>query len=407
MPGPLPTGVPWPSDDRLHGVGESSSETFHAYVHIPFCKARCGYCDFNTYLATDLPGVAQSDFHLALIQEIEFSLRVLEVSEISPAPLRSVFFGGGTPSLFSADQLSAILQSLKAAYGLTHQAEITIEANPDTVDESYLTDLRETGVNRISFGVQSFDSEVLRTLDRTHDSNNVASVVEIAKDLGFAVSVDLIYGTPGETLESWSATLNRAIALDTEHISAYSLIVEPGTPLARLIKRGELPDIQPDFQADCYQLASDSLESAGFQWYEVSNWSRGVHAESLHNQAYWQSRNWWGFGPGAHSHISGSRWWNLKHPVSYSQKLAEGASPAAGMEKLERRQALEEQLLLELRTARGIALSALRELSVSQQLVAEELASGNLRLLPEGRIGVTAKARLTADGLVLRMLTTK
>ena len=412
MPGPLPVGIPWPPENKLedlqlNGSNLSGSQSFHAYVHIPFCKVRCGYCDFNTYLATDLAGMSQSDFHLALIQEIEFSKRVFEGSELTPPALSSVFFGGGTPSLFSTQQLSAILSSLQSAFGLVPSAEITIEANPDTVDEHYLTQLLETGVNRISFGVQSFDVNVLRTLDRTHDPKNVPSVVEIAKRLGFEVSIDLIYGTPGETLDSWAQTLDQAIALGTDHISAYSLIVEAGTPLARLIKKGELEDINPDFQADCYQLAADTLEAAGFDWYEVSNWSRGANKNSLHNQAYWQSRNWWGYGPGAHSHFSGNRWWNLKHPVAYSAKLVAGVSPAAGMERLDLRQALEEQVLLQLRTVQGIELSKLRELQVSQQLVAEELAAGNLRLLPDQRIGVTNQARLTADGIVLRMLTTK
>ena len=270
-----------------------------------------------------------------------------------------------------------------------------------------MAELVEAGVNRVSFGVQSFDPNVLATLDRTHRPEAVPVVVRAAQSAGLKVSVDLIYGTPGETLESWLDTLRTALELDTDHISAYSLIVESGTKLASRVKRGELPDIDSDFHADCYEVAASILAEAGFDWYEISNWARGVENRSVHNLAYWQSKDWWGYGPGAHSHIAGNRWWNVKHPANYEKLLSAGASPAAGYELVEARQASEERLLLELRTIDGVPLDVLRNLQVSQRLVSEELAAGLLRLLPGGRIGVTELGRLTADAIVLRLLTTQ
>ena len=398
MATPLPLGSPWPKDNRIVSVRDSGS--FHAYVHIPFCDVHCGYCDFNTYTAKEIGPVKQADFHLPLIQEIEFSKAVLSESGIALPKLTSIFFGGGTPSLFSIAQIQALVTALSAAHGVMPGADITIEANPDTVDEQYLKGLATIGVNRVSIGVQSFDAEVLRTLDRTHDADLVPLVVQWAKAAGLRVSIDLIYGAPGETLESWSNTLERAIELSTEHISAYALIVEPGTKLAAQIRRGELQEPDDDLTAEKQELAGTMLEAAGLPWYEVANW--GV--PSIHNKAYWYSKNWWGYGPGAHSHINGNRFWNRKHPLAYQQAMAAG-SPAQGTEIIDEQTHLEERLMLELRCIDGTELSLLKALNVSAEKVSSALADGLLVLLPDSRIAVSAKGRLLIDGLVLQLLT--
>jgi oxygen-independent coproporphyrinogen-3 oxidase len=360
----------------------------------------CGYCDFNTYTAKEIGSVKQADFHLPLIQEIEFSKGVLSESGIALPELTSIFFGGGTPSLFSIEQIEALVSALSSAHGVRPGADITIEANPDTVDEQYLKSLAGIGVNRVSIGVQSFDAEVLRTLDRTHDADLVPLVVQWAKAVGLRVSIDLIYGAPGETLDSWRRTLERAIELSTEHISAYALIVEPGTKLAAQIRRGELQEPDDDLTAEKQELAGTMLEAAGLPWYEVANW--GV--PSIHNKAYWYSKNWWGYGPGAHSHINGNRFWNRKHPLAYQQAMAAG-SPAQGTELIDEQTHLEERLMLELRCIDGTELSLLKALNVSAEKVSSALAEGLLVLLPDSRIAVSAKGRLLIDGLVLQLLT--
>ena len=398
MATPLPLGAPWPKDNRIVSVRDSGS--FHAYVHIPFCDVHCGYCDFNTYTAKEIGSVKQADFHLPLIQEIEFSKGVLSESGIALPELTSIFFGGGTPSLFSIEQIDALVSALSSAHGVRPGADITIEANPETVDQQYLKSLASIGVNRVSIGVQSFDTEVLRTLDRTHDAELVPSVVRWAKAAGLRVSIDLIYGAPGETLDSWRRTLERAIELSTEHISAYALIVEPGTKLAAQIRRGELPEPDDDLTAEKQELAGTMLEAAGLPWYEVANW--GV--PSIHNKAYWYSKNWWGYGPGAHSHINGNRFWNRKHPLAYQQAMAAG-SPAQGTEVIDEQTHLEERLMLELRCIDGTELSLLKALNVSAEKVSSALAEGLLVLLPDSRIAVSAKGRLLIDGLVLQLLT--
>jgi putative oxygen-independent coproporphyrinogen III oxidase len=395
---PLPLGEPWPKDNRLTPLRDSGS--FHAYVHIPFCDVHCGYCDFNTYAAKEIGPVKQADFHLPLIQEIEFSSSVLAGSAIALPALSSIFFGGGTPSLFSIEQISSLLESLSTTHGFLPSADITIEANPDSVDEKYLQQLAGIGVNRVSIGVQSFDKAVLQTLDRTHDADLVPLVVQWAKAAGLRVSVDLIYGAPGESLESWTDTLQRAIALGTEHISAYALIVEPGTKLAAQIRRKEVAEPDEDLTAAKQELAGSMLEAAGLPWYEVANW--GV--PSIHNKAYWYSKNWWGYGPGAHSHINGNRFWNRKHPLAYQQAMAMG-SPAQGIEFIDERTHLEERLMLELRCIDGTDLSLLKELSVNPGKVSAALADGLLILLPNSKIAVSAKGRLLIDGLVLQLLT--
>jgi oxygen-independent coproporphyrinogen-3 oxidase len=301
--------------------------------------------------------------------------------------------------MFEASQISAILESLKANFGFTDDIEITLEANPEGLDHLKLDQLKLAGVNRISLGVQSFDQQVLDVLDRVHSRDKVIAAVRQARELGLRVSVDLIYGAPGESLESWEATLRQALELGVEHVSAYSLIIEEGTAIARKISRGELADVDEDLNADKYLLTEKLLTEAGLTNYEVSNWGN----PSRHNQAYWESQDWWGYGPGAHSHISGARFWNQKHPATYAAALEKG-SPAHGFEYLDPRTQLEEQLLLMLRTNSGISSALLRELGVPNELVANAIANGLLALAPGGKLVATLNGRLLVDGLVLDFL---
>jgi oxygen-independent coproporphyrinogen-3 oxidase len=394
----LPIGLKWPSDNRLK-VDTSTTSSFHAYVHIPFCAVRCGYCDFNTYVSTELRGVSQSDFHLPLIKEVKLSGELLSLWQMPKRKLSTIFFGGGTPSMFESSQIAAILQALDSQFGFDPEIEITLEANPEGLDLEKLKGLLAAGVNRISLGVQSFDQQVLEVLDRVHSTEKVISAVREAKNLGFRVSVDLIYGAPGESIESWESTLQQALQLGVEHISAYSLIVEDGTAIARKIARGELAEVDEDLNADKYLLTEKLLGEAGLANYEVSNWG----SPSRHNQAYWESQDWWGYGPGAHSHISGARFWNQKHPASYATALGDG-SPAQGVEYLDPRTQLEEKLLLMLRTDRGVSSSLLRELGVPNELVANAIANGLLQLGAAGQLRATLNGRLLVDGLVLDFL---
>lgn len=396
MAGPLPLGEPWPKNNRLDF--QPGEKTFHAYLHIPFCEIRCGYCDFNTYTAEELGGISRAEFHKPLLREIGFSKKVFELSSVKPGPLSSIFFGGGTPSLFAATQISELIQSLGETFGISEDCEITLEANPESTSEGLLDGLKAAGVNRLSFGVQSFDQAVLDVLDRRHRPDLVPKVVEAAKQWGFRTSIDLIYGSPGESLASWGESVAQAIALGTEHISAYSLIVEPGTALARRISKGELQGVDEDLNAQKYELATQFFTSAGLTNYETSNFGQ----PSVHNLAYWTSQNWWGYGPGAHSHLAGNRFWNHKHPAKYSQ-LVESSSPAAGIERLTPRQVLEEELMLGLRLSSGVRKELFRELEVDSELVAKQIASGVLTLDGD-RIVATEAGRLIVDRLVVDFL---
>ncbi|MEY3473040.1 MAG: hypothetical protein RLY22_543 [Actinomycetota bacterium] len=375
--------------------------TFHAYVHVPFCRVRCGYCDFNTYTATELNGYPQTAFLSHLRTEIALSLE-----QVGRRELKTVFFGGGTPTLLPASELVEALSVLVDSFGLAAGAEITTEANPDTVDEKYLRELREGGFNRISFGMQSAVPEVLATLERTHDPDSVARNVFLAKNQGFKTSVDLIYGAPGETMDQWKLSVDAALAMEPDHISAYALIVEPGTKLARQISAGEKPLPDEDLQADKYEWLESRLEREGFHWYELSNWSKIAEGNSGHNMAYWRGQDWWGFGPGAHSHVAGRRWSNVKHPSNYAQLLVEGSIPSVDIELLTETQQLEERAMLGLRLREGLDLDVVKRLNPQcarpvSEMVAEELIDGRAAL--QGRVVLTLKGRLLAD-LVLRKI---
>jgi oxygen-independent coproporphyrinogen-3 oxidase len=382
----------------------SDERSFHAYVHVPFCRVRCGYCDFNTYTSSELRGVSQASFAQVLMSEISFSRRLLETEN---RDLGSVFFGGGTPTQLPVADLVEILGSLKDAFGFAQNAEITTEANPDNVDLEYLQALKDGGFTRVSFGMQSAVDSVLKVLDRTHTPAKIPQVVAWAKQVGLQVSVDLIYGAPTETVEQWKESLEAAIAMSPDHISAYSLIVEPGTKLARQIKSGELPEPDEDEQAEKYELADALLSAAGFHWYEVSNWSRSEATQSKHNLAYWNSNDWWGYGPGAHSHFGGVRWWNVKHPATYSQALAKNESPGAGFEELDAQTQLIEQVLLLIRLSTGISIDNLKRLETFKpatiaNFLAQELIEPMAAF--RGQLVLTLKGRLLAD-LLVRELT--
>jgi oxygen-independent coproporphyrinogen-3 oxidase len=318
-----------------------------------------------------------------------------------------VFFGGGTPTLLPAAELAEALSMLRDAFGLAEGAEITTEANPDTVDETYLKTLLDAGFNRVSFGMQSAVPEVLATLERTHNPAGVAENVAIAKRLGFQTSVDLIYGAPGETMEQWQQSVRVALAMQTDHISAYALIVEPATKLARQIASGEKPEPDEDLQADKYEWLDAQLKAAGFEWYELSNWARGEPSASRHNIAYWAGMDWWGFGPGAHSHIGGRRWSNVKHPTTYAKLLAEGGLPSIDGENLSDLERREERAMLELRLRTGLALSVVKELNgehakAISELVADGLIEGAAAL--QGFAILTLRGRLLADFVLRKLL---
>ncbi|RBO72370.1 MULTISPECIES: radical SAM family heme chaperone HemW [unclassified Microbacterium] len=400
MAGPLPLGDPAPADGRLPAdLRIDEHVPFSAYLHIPFCTVRCGYCDFNTYTSTELRGAKQEDYASTLIAEIALARRVLDDAG-ALRPMDTVFFGGGTPTLLPAGDLARMLGAATDAFGLAAGAEVTVEANPDTVTPEVAHTLARAGVTRMSVGMQSAVPHVLAALDRTHRPENVRTAVAAAKDAGLAVSVDLIYGAPGESLADWQASLDAALALEPDHISAYALIIEDGTKLARQIRRGEVPTPDDDLQADMYELADGRLAAGGFDWYEVSNWARTPDRRSRHNLAYWRGNDWWGFGPGAHSHVAGLRWWNVKHPAAYAQRLAASESPAAGTERPDDDSRTLERILLLSRIREGIAIDEVPRANRSR--VAGLIADGLVEPLAalQGRVQLTLRGRLLADAVV-------
>ncbi|NEN06493.1 coproporphyrinogen III oxidase [Diaminobutyricibacter tongyongensis] len=406
MPSALPLGDPAPADGLLPATAaiDASSRNFGVYLHVPFCRVRCGYCDFNTYTAAEIRGVSQSDYAGHAVHEVEFARRALERSGLPARPVSTVFFGGGTPTMLPSSDLTTMLGAVRDAWGLAPGAEITTEANPDSVDADYLRRLADGGFTRVSFGMQSAVPHVLATLERTHDPERVPLVVEWARDAGLQVSLDLIYGTPGESLDDWSRSLESAVACRPDHLSAYSLIVEPGTKLARQIRSGVVAEPDEDLQADMYETADARLSAAGYDWYEVSNWATDDNHRSRHNLAYWQGHDWWGVGPGAHSHVGGVRWWNVKHPAAYAARIVADESPAAGRETLDAETRRVERILLLTRIRDGLATSELdadgrREVA---GLIADELIDAKAAL--RGSVELTLRGRLLADAVVRRLL---
>ncbi|MRH29847.1 coproporphyrinogen III oxidase [Microbacterium sp. SYP-A9085] len=396
----LPVGDPAPADGALPAdLAVDPAVPFGVYLHVPFCRVRCGYCDFNTYTATELRGARQDQYADTLLREVELARGVLSGAR-APRAASTVFFGGGTPTLLPPGDLARMLDGVRDAFGLTDGAEITVEANPDTVTDAVAATLAEAGVTRLSVGMQSSVPHVLAALDRTHDPANVRTAVAAARGVDLDVSVDLIYGAPGESLDDWRDSLVTALGLEPDHVSAYALIVEEGTKLARQIRRGEVPAPDDDLQADMYELADGMLTGAGFSWYEVSNWARDDAHRARHNLAYWRGDDWWGFGPGAHSHIAGLRWWNVKHPAAYAQRLAAGTSPAAARERPDAVARALESVLLRTRIREGMPVADLpddRRAAVAG-LIADDLVDGAAAV--GGRVVLTLRGRLLADAVV-------
>ncbi|MGA1811581.1 radical SAM family heme chaperone HemW [Frondihabitans sp. 4ASC-45] len=406
MPSTLPLGDPAPADGALPAsvVEGVDARDFGVYLHVPFCRVRCGYCDFNTYTGDELRGVKRSDYAGQAVSEIEGAGRILRSAGLPDRVVSTVFFGGGTPTMLPSSDLAAMLAAVRDTWSLEDGAEVTTEANPDSVDAEYLRALKDSGFTRVSFGMQSAVPSVLATLERTHDPARIPLVVEWARDAGLDVSLDLIYGTPGETLGDWERSLDQALAQEPDHLSAYSLIVEDGTKLARQIRRGEVAQPDDDTAADMYELADARLASAGYEWYEVSNWARGDEHSSRHNLSYWRGHDWWGVGPGAHSHVGGVRWWNVKHPAAYAERVLSGVSPAAGRETLDAETGAVENVLLKTRIRDGLLVAELDETGrkAVAGLIADELVDGRRALA--GTIRLTLRGRLLADAVVRRLL---
>lgn len=393
------------------------------YVHVPFCRVRCGYCDFNTYTVGFGPGAQIGDYAPSVLAEADLAARVLADAGVSGRLAQTVFFGGGTPTMLDAGELIAILDGLRERIGIAGGAEVTLEANPDTVTREDLRAFADSGFTRVSFGMQSAVPRILAILDRTHTPKRVPLVIEWAKEAGLSTSVDLIYGTPGESLADWETSVRAALSYDPDHISAYALVVEEGTKMGAQVARGELPTPDPDDEAAKYELVDELLGEAGYAWYEISNFARASASDrasgrasttfehaSRHNLAYWRDWDWWGFGPGAHSHVGRMRWWNVKNPGAYAGRLRAGVSPAAAGEILGAEERELERVMLGLRTAEGVELDgvpamAMRDGIVSGLSVCQSLSGRVASLISDGFIdGVAAldgRAVLTLRGRLL------
>jgi len=402
-----PAGDPAPTDGALppwafHRLG---AVPFGVYVHVPFCTTRCGYCDFNTYTPGELaaphqPGTSTSSWLEAVRAELTLAARVLG----APPAADTVFVGGGTPSLLGASGLASVLDAVRDAVGLAPDAEVTTEANPESTSPELFAGLAAAGFTRVSLGMQSAVPHVLATLDRTHTPGRAVAAAREARAAGISqVSLDLIYGTPGESADDLADSLDAVLTAGVDHVSAYPLVVERGTALARRVARGELPAPDDDLLADRYEQLDTALCAAGLHWYEVSNWARTPDARCRHNLGYWAGGDWWGAGPGAHSHVGGVRWWNVKHPARYAAALAQGRSPAAGREMLDAQARFTERVMLGLRLAEGLP----REVLDPAAAVAADRAvtDGLLTEAPDSRLVLTPRGRLLADAVVRELVT--
>ena len=412
MPGTLPDGEPVPAAGTLPesaraGLGQ---RPFGLYVHVPFCSTRCGYCDFNTYTAAELGAgtatVSPASYPELAIAELRFARQVLAGGEEHPAgvPVSTVFFGGGTPTLLPPAALGRILRAIDTEFGLAPGAEVTTEANPESVDAASLRELRAQGVTRISFGMQSAVPGVLAVLDRVHRPGRPAQCAAWAREAGFEhVSLDLIYGTPGESAADWRRSLDAAVAAGPDHVSAYALTVEAGTRLAARVRRGELAAPDDDVLADRYLTADETLGAAGYRWYEISNWAAGPSASCAHNLLYWTDGDWWGIGPGAHSHVGGTRWWNVRHPSGYAARIAAGVSPGQAREVLSEDERQLERVMLLIRLAEGCPVGVLGPAgrANAESVVADGLAEPGA--LADGRIVLTRRGRLLADAVTRKL----
>ena len=384
---------------KLQRRRNSVSQRLSFYIHIPYCARRCGYCDFNTYTPSELKGPdiasVSQDYIDAAILEIEIAAQ-----HCGGAYVPTIFFGGGTPSLLPAGDLGRAVAAIRKNFTIMDDAEITIEVNPDSVTKDFLEEARTWGATRISMGMQSASPHVLSVLDRTHNPENISSAVEMARRAGYEhVSVDLIYGSPGESAADWQQTVSTAIALDVDHVSAYALIVEEGTKFAKKVQRGELEMPPDDETAEKYLAIDSALHEAGFQWYELSNWAK-PGGECRHNINYWNGAQWWGVGPGAHSFVDNRRWWNVKHPQTYKRLITEGQSPENSSESLSEDDVALEFIMLRMRMRSGIEKKALSK--EQQQTIETYLSSGHIDSAQWqlGRAVLTPQGRLIADRVV-------
>jgi len=403
----VPEGEVGPADGSLPAAAltdlvRDSDRPFGVYVHVPYCATRCGYCDFNTYTAEELGGGgSRADYARTAIDEVRLARRVLAGLQ---RPVDTVFFGGGTPTLLPPGQLVWILDSIRDQFGLAPDAEITTEANPDSVDPDSLAQLRDGGFTRLSLGMQSVSPHVLSVLERTHTPGRARDAVRWARQAGFDhVNLDLIYGTPGETPDDFARSLDAAVSTGVDHVSAYALVVEEGTRLGRQVARGDRAAPDDDVAAQRYEAADETLSAAGLQWYEISNWAR-PGGECRHNLGYWTGGNWWGIGPGAHSHVGGVRWWNVSHPSTYAQRLDSGESPAQAREVLTARERSMETVMLETRLRGGIPTAALSDegVAAAQRAGAEGLVDAES--LRRGQVVLTRRGRLLGDRVVASLV---
>ncbi|UYP21038.1 radical SAM family heme chaperone HemW [Rhodococcus sp. Z13] len=396
-----PAGLDLP-DSALAGVG---TRPFGVYVHVPFCATRCGYCDFNTYTAGELGSAASAQSWLdGLRRELDAGARLLARDGRTVPAAETVFVGGGTPSLLGADGLARVLDAVRDSFGLAAGAEVTTESNPESTSPQFFAGIREAGYTRVSLGMQSAAPHVLAVLDRTHTPGRPVAAAEEARAAGFEhVNLDLIYGTPGERDADLDASLDAVLAAGVDHVSAYALIVEDGTALARRVRRGELPAPDDDVLAARYERIDARLAEAGMTWYEVSNWAKAddPSARCTHNLGYWDGGDWWGAGPGAHSHVGGVRWWNVKHPARYSATLADGKLPVAGSEQLTAEDRHTELVMLTVRLRTGLPLSALDE---GERAAARTVVADGLAVERDEHLVLTDRGRLLADAVVRTIL---
>jgi len=401
----VPAGAVAPHTSELPAgcLDDLGRRPFGVYVHVPFCAARCGYCDFNTYTASELAGSGASipGWREALRTELELAAHVLG----TPPTADTVFVGGGTPSLLGGDGLAGVLDLVRGTFNLAPGAEVSTEANPESTSPEFFAALADAGYTRVSLGMQSAAPHVLAVLDRRHTPGRAVAAAAEARAAGFEhVNLDLIYGTPGETDADLRASLDAVLDAGVDHVSAYALIVEDGTALARRVARGELAAPVDDVAAQRYELIDEVLSAAGLHWYEVSNWASSPAAWCRHNLGYWVDGDWWGAGPGAHSHVNGVRWWNVRHPARYASLLADGHSPAEGREELSPEQRHAERVMLQTRCSDGVELD---ELGAVGRLAAARAAQDGLldtAAVRDGRAVLTRRGRLLANVVIRDLL---
>ena len=429
-----PNGAPLPGagelPDRVRqaphaapGPGEAGGRPFSVYLHVPYCRVRCGYCDFNTYTNLSMgDGASVSDYAGTLAGELRLARAAMDRAGLPERAVRTVFLGGGTPTMLPAGDLARTVALVRRTWGLAEDAEVTTEANPETVDERYLGTLAEAGFTRVSFGMQSAVPHVLKVLDRAHRPERVPLVARWARRAGLTTSLDLIYGAPGESMEDWRRSLDAAVEIGPDHLSAYALVIEEGTKMWAQVRRGELPAPEDDDEAAKYEMADAALAGAGYRWYEISNWARPGF-ECRHNMAYWHDWDWWGAGPGAHSHLGDVRMWNARHPVAWAGQVRDGRLPVAGHEVVDAEARELERVMLGIRLREGLAVDSFsrtgaddahrgepdgttgpvkRLLPVVTELVADGLLDVEAALA--GRLVLTLRGRLMADA-VTRALT--